>query len=299
MKTRAFTLIEIALVTALLGLMSYLFLPSLADGIEQARIRDEDKVLEELRQEITRSFSNVDPWRNLSCLPTHAMGRSEAATVFDDRMHGGVVSGAEWFAKLERNRGGSVVAGEALGASGQGSLFHTAITPLSQRRLLFVGPDEPGQVRYLLLSIVAPPSRGLELPAPEAGVAWFDALWDHDWTSHEVGLPALWRDRLTPTQQTAWLDGRGNSTNLSCLRVLRIVQPKYRVTINNTHPTNHAWMDVDGSSDALVSAPRSGVSTSREILSGRRITIRRGAMAPGIEVLRFHLNEESSVTIQP
>ncbi|MDX2185763.1 MAG: prepilin-type N-terminal cleavage/methylation domain-containing protein [Opitutaceae bacterium] len=299
MNRTGFTLIEIAVVTALLGLMSYLFLPSLAEGIERARIRDEDLILEELREEIVRSFSSVDAMRNVACLPAHDMGDSASLTQFDIHPRGSFVTGFEWYSKLERNRGGSFEVGAGAELAAQGALSRIAFNGLEQPRLLIVGPEEAGQCRYLLLSLVAPASRGLHLPVPDGSAEWFDAIWQHEWENPSGSLPTLWAERLTPDEQLAWQDGRGSTTNLACLRVSRIVQPKHKVVFNNTHATNSAWLDAEGRVTVVSSAPRSGVTSSSEFLAGRRMSIRRGATAPGTEVLRFHLHEETSITIQP
>ncbi|WP_404424712.1 hypothetical protein [Nibricoccus sp. IMCC34717] len=299
-RARAFTLLEIAVVTAILGLLSFLFLPSLANGIETQRIEAERVVLQTLADEVVRSFSVADPARNIAVLPSHSLGNAAATTWFDA---GGArpshVTGTEWYAKLARLRGDTVLIGEAVSREAQTALYQLGWNGVDQPRQLLAGPDEAGQQRYLLVSLVSPPTAALVMPPFDGTAALFEALWNHEWENPSADLPAEWLARLSPEEVARWREGRGTQSRVRCLRVQRIVQPKYRLLVNNTHATNSAWVDVEGITGAVVSAPASGVTASQEFLAGRLISIRRGATAPGNEVLRFHLHEETSVTIQP
>jgi hypothetical protein len=298
-RTDAFTLLEIAVVTAILGLLTFLFLPSLADGIEAQRIEAERVALQALATEVERSFSIADPARNIAVLPSHTLG-SAYATWFDV---GGArpnsVSGAEWYAKLARLRGDTVVMGSVVSREAQTALYQLAWNAVDQPRQLWAGPEEPGQQRYLFVSLVSPLSAGLVLPPFDGTPAVFETLWNHDWENPSADFPSEWLERLSPDEIARWRSGRGSQSRAHCLRVQRLVQPKYRVLVNNTHATNSAWVDAEGVSGAVTSAPGSGVAVSQEFLAGRLISIRRGVAAPGNEVLRFHLHEETSVTIQP
>ena len=295
--SRGLSLLEIVLVLFVLGTLAALLTPSVRDIIEKSRRDAEVRTLDELAMTITHSFETTDLTNlNIAALPA-TIGTSDSPTVFSvstTALYTTTDNGA-WFSKVARLRGLTPQVGTAPGA--QPELARIAFNPLGNSRLMFAGPDEAGRQRFLLISLAAR-SEQLALPPYETGSKWFDAIWNNDWESRTATLPALWQSRLTPAQLAAWSDGSGGLTQVHRLIVRRIVLPKFRVTVNNNHPTEQAFVSFNNTSNAFTAPANSGASSTPEILGGRLITINRGTAWPGVEALRFHLRENATVTVQ-
>ncbi len=295
--TGGFTLLELVLVLFVLGALAAALAPSVRDIVERSRREAEARTLDELANTVTASFENTD----LSNLSVAAMPGTIAATdsptVFSASTTAlyTTTDNAAWFAKVARLRGLSPQVGAA--PATQPELTRIAFNPLGNSRLLFAGADESGRQRFLLVSLIAR-SEQLALPAYENTAAWFDAIWNHDWESRTATLPALWQSRLTAAQIAAWHQGSGGLTQVHRLVVRRIVLPKFRVTVNNNHPTEQAFVSFNNTPNAFTAAANSGATSTPEILGGRLITINRGTAWPGVEALRFHLRENATVTVQ-
>ncbi len=294
---RAFSLLEIVLVLFVLGALAAVLTPSVRDIVERSRRDAESRALEQLAATITQSFENTDLTKlNLAALPG-TIASTDLPTIFSTAT-GGAYATTEnnsWFAKVGRLRGLEPQPGVAPAA--QPELARLAYNALGNPRLLFAAPDEVGRQRFLLVSLAAPGNR-LALPAYEAGLGWFDAIWNHDWESRAATLPTYWRSRLSAAQVAAWHEGAGGLTQVSRCIVRRIVLPKFRVTVNSNHATEAAFVSFNNTPNAFTAPANSGAATTPEILGGRFITIHRGAAWPGVEALRFHLRENATVTLQ-
>lgn len=296
---RGFSLLEIVLVLFVLGIVAAAMAPTVREIVERARRDAEAKALAELEATITSSFEQTDLTNlNLAALPG-TIGPGDTATVFSTATSGGyATTGAtDWFAKVGRLRGLSPQIGVAPSATAQPELARIAFNPLGNARFLFAGPAESGRQRFLLVSLMAR-SDQLVLPAFEAGAAWFDAIWANDWESQTAGPPAYWSGRLTPAQLAAWSQGNAGTTQVHRLRVRRIVLPKFRVTVNNNHPAEAAFVSFNNVPNAFTAPAASGANVTPEILGGRQVIINRGAAWPGVEALRFNLHENPTVTLQ-
>lgn len=296
---RGFSLLEIVLVLFVIGVLAAVLLPSARDIVERSQREAEARSLDELSATITQSFDATDlSLLNVAALPG-TIGGSDTATAFSVSTSApySTTAANSWFAKVGRLRGLIPVVGAPPTSSAQPELARLAYNRNGNPRLLFVGPDETGRQRFLLLSL-AGRSEQLVLPAYEAGTAWFDAIWNHDWESRSVGLPGYWASRLTTAQVNAWTQGSGGLTQVSKLCVRRIVLPKFRLTINNNHPTEQAFASFNNTSPAFTAAANSGASVTPEVLGGRLVIIHRGSNWPGVEALRFHLRENATVTVQ-
>jgi len=296
---RGFSLLEMVLVLFVLGIMAAALAPSVRDVVEKARRDAEAKSLEELVSTITASFESSDLTNlNLAALPG-MIGSGDTATVFSTSTSAGYANtaSADWFAKLARSRGLTPQIGVAPSATVQPELARIAFNALGNPRLLIAAPAESGRQRFLLVSLMARNDQ-LVLPAYEANAAWFDALWNNNWDSKTASPPTYWSGRLTPAQLVAWSAGSGGQTQVNRLCVRRIVLPKFRVSVNNNHPTEQAFVSFNNTSPAFTAPANSGASVTPEILGGRLILINRGATWPGVEALRFNLHENPTVTLQ-
>ena len=285
------------LVLFVLGALAAALTPSVRDIIERGRRDAEARTLDELAATVTASFETTDLTNlNIAALPG-TLGTGDSPTIFSVSTLApyATTDNASWFAKVARLRGLTPQVG--LVPDAQPELARIAFNPLGNPRLLFAAPDEPGRQRFLLVSLAAR-SEQLALPGYEASAAWFDALWQHDWESRTALLPALWQSRLTAAQIAAWHQDSGGLTQVHRLIVRRIVLPKYRVTVNNNHPTDQAFVSFNATPNAFVAPANSGATATPEILGGRLVTLNRGPAWPGVEALRFHLRENATVTVQ-
>ncbi len=294
---RAFSLLEVVLVLFVLGVLAATLTPSVRDIIEKSRRDAEKRALDEIAVTITASFDETDLTNlNVAAL-AGTIGAADTPTVFSSSTTSAYATtdNGAWFAKIGRLRGLTPQVGVAPAA--QPELANLAGNPLGNPRLLFAAPDETGRQRFLLVSLIAR-SEQLALPAYENNTAWFDAIWNHDWESRTATLPAYWQGRLTAAQRAAWNQGSGGLTQAHRFVVRRIVLPKFRVTVNNNHPTEQAFVSFNNTPNAFTAPANSGASTTPEILGGRLVTINRGTAWPGIEALRFRLWENATVTVQ-
>ena len=293
-----FSLLEIVLVLFILGLLATALAPSVRDIVDRGRIEAESRTLDDLVATITRSFESTDLAQlNVAALPG-TLPSGDAPTTFAAATGLGYSTtlSTSWFTKVARLRGLTPQLGVAPTAALQPEVAKLVTNGFGQPRLLFAGDPESGRARFLLVSLAAP-STQLVLPPFEPGAVWFDALWNHDWESRTAALPAAWISRLTSAQVAGWTQGQAGTTQVHRLMVRRIVLPTFTVTINNNHPTDHAY--VAFGTDTLFTSPaNSGANATPEILGGRLITIHRGPASPGVEVLRFHLHENATVTLQ-
>lgn len=298
-RRRGFTLLEIVLVLFILATMSALLVPSVGGVIEKSRLASEQNALSELAETITASFENTD-LNNLNVAAfAGAIGASDTPTEFSTTTTGAsaTTSSNVWFAKVARLRGITPLVGSAPTAAVQPALSQIVFNPLGNSRWLFAAPDETGRQRFLLISLMA---RGeqLSLPAYESTAGWFDAIWNHDWDNRTATPPSYWQARLTAAQIAAWRSGNGGMTSAYRLCVRRIVLPKYRVTVNNNHPSEQAFVSFNNTANAFAAPANAGATVTPEILGGRLITINRGTAWPGVEALRFHLRENATVSVQ-
>lgn len=296
---RAFSLLEIVLVLFVLGLLAAALAPAARDTIERSRAEAERRTLDELAAVITASFESDDlNGLNIAAMPGQ-LGSGDTVTEFSTASAGAyaTTNSNSWFAKVARLRGLTPQIGVAPTAVAQPALAALVANAAGNPRLLFAAPDEAGRQRFLLVSLIARAEQ-LALPPYESSTAWFDAIWNNNWESKTAAPPAYWQSRLTPAQWSAWLQGSGGTTQVSRLTVRRIVLPKYRLTINNNHPTSAAFVSFNDTANAFTAAANSGASTTPEILGGRLVTVNQGASWPGTEVLRVHLHNNDTVIIQ-
>jgi prepilin-type N-terminal cleavage/methylation domain-containing protein len=300
-KIKGFTLIELAVVTAIIGVLSLILMPSLIDVFESKRLDAEQASLTALEDDIKRSFQDSDWARNLAAFPALMPPTyvTQYATTFGVCPASAGATDAAWLVKLGRIRGITPEIGVPITADQQKSLYNLAYNAYDQPRWLIAAPTETRQQRYLVISVMAPNSKGLVVPANDGSIGWFDAIWNNNWENESGAIPTDWTTRLNPDAQLAWMSGRGSTTNCHRLVVKRIIQPKFTITVNNTHPTFNGWVDINGLSDQIVSAPGGAPTAATDILAGALVVFRRGLTAPGAEAYRIHLNDNTTFTVQP
>ena len=296
---RGFTLLEIVLALFILAVLAAALTPSITEIVNRTRIDGEKRTLGELADNITASFDNTDLTNlNVAALPG-TIGGSDTPTEFSASSTAAyaTTNNSSWFAKIARLRGLTPAIGSPPTAAAQPAVALVAFNPLGNPRLLFAGPNEGGQQRFLLLSLMAR-SDQLTLPAYDGSAAWFNAVWNNDWESRTATLPAAWSGALTQAQLAAWNQGSGGLTQAWRLGVRRIVLPKFTVALNNNHPTNAAFVSFNNVANAFTAAANSGASTTPEILGGRLVTVNQGTALPGVQALQFRLRENATVTLQ-
>lgn len=299
MRRGGFTLIEILGVLLIVGLLAAITLPGVIRRYIDDQMRAEDQALALMQQDIVRSFDSEDLANvNLAAL------NGEIPAGLTPTNFSAVVSPAytrtntyDWFAKLASVRGIAVTSGPPTTAY-QPALASLLFNPYGRSRLLFLGPSESNQQRFLLVSLMARTEQ-LVLPENDGTAAWFDALWNTEWNTRYGTVPSYWSTILTPTQVAAW-NGDANGSNLYRLRVVRIVLPRYVLSISNTHPTANGYVYYNEStSPMLTSAANSGVTVSSGILGGRVVRIFKGASVGGAtQTSQFTLRENTDILIQ-
>ncbi len=314
---RAEFLLMLLVAVAILGVLAGILAPVLSNKLDDAQIRAEAETLRSLRRDFEATFDSVDfSGQNESSIAGDGLAPGTAFTAFDSATGMAsrifapsvVVDPAGWVTKLAIKRGvSSYVAGATYTALSQNQYSSIAFNPYGAQRCVVAGPTaEPGQQRYLLVSLMVPPYRALAFPSADP-TQTFDSIWDQSWDSTQAQAPVSWSALLPAAQVALWNTASSNNrTNASRLLVERIVQPKYSLTLANNSPTDTAWVDIGSAANALVAAPNSGtvLSTSAPgfstgILSGRLIVVRRGAApATAYEVQRFFLYSDVNLTVQ-
>lgn len=309
----AFTLLELVVVTAVIGVLVAVALPAVGSRILHARVAAETAELKRLATGIQASFESDDlEGTNIAALPgsvpagVDTTGFSATTDVTSVPV---TTNTFDWFAKLARQLGETPVVGVAPTWALQPRIAGILQNANHQSRLLLEGPaTETGQQRFLLLSLMAPPGAVVLPPLPNPGnpqdpgnLALFNDTWNTDWTSAAAVLPPSWVSGLTPSQAAAWTAGTGRLWQLC---VQRIVCPKFSVTINDTHPTDNCYVYYNLNSgtagaSATVNA-NAGVGEISGVLGGRTIQAYRGTAPPPTASLfsQFILRDSAEITIQ-
>jgi prepilin-type N-terminal cleavage/methylation domain-containing protein len=298
-RARGFTLIEILGGLMIAGLLAAIAAPGIFQRYISDQAKTEDQTLALIQQDIVRSFDSEDLANtNIASLstdvptgvPTTNFSTSVAPTYT-------ATSTSDWFAKVAAIRGMAASSAPPDSAH-QPALASIVFNPYSRTRLLFSGPTEANQQRFVLISLMAR-SEQLVLPANDGTAAWFNALWNTEWNSQYGTAPSYWAGILTPAQLAAW-NGDAHGSNLYRLRVVKIVLPRYVLTVSNTHPTANGYVYYNESgSPLLTSTAGSGVTVSSGILGGRVVRVFKGAaVATATQTNQFTLRENTDILIQ-
>lgn len=298
-RHRAFTLIEVLGVLMIVGLLAAIAAPGIVQSYISEQMKAEDQTLTLMQQDMVRSFDSEDLANtNIASLSTD-IPVGVPATNFSSAVSP-VYTGtstSDWFAKLANVRGLAVTSAPPDTAD-QPALASIVFNPYNRSRLLFVGPTEANQQRFLLVSLMARTEQ-LVLPPNDGTAAWFNAIWNTQWDTRYGTAPSYWTGLLTPAQIAAW-NGDAHGSNLFRLRVVKIVLPRYVITVSNTHPTANGYVYFNEStSPLLTSAAGSGVTVSSGILGGRVVRVFKGAsVGAATQTSQFTLRENTDVLIQ-
>jgi prepilin-type N-terminal cleavage/methylation domain-containing protein len=314
-KNKGFTLVEVIAVLTIIGVLAGVMLLPFLGIIESAQMRAERKNVAMLATEIKMSFRQDDFYKNISAvvgdMPNYISGGPyETEFDYDVPPIGESVSANAWYARLASMRGQAITSGTLMDKSGD--VYEIAYNEKKARRVLFVGPREMNQQRYLLLSFMfadgpalpaAPGKRGAMVSGafePVAGYdTWFNNMYKHTWgETAEVpdGWDAAWSEK----------NARGRSF-IERVVAERISQPRYQVVVNNNSTKTESkinpgmyieadrvyvygnmlsWTDWDTAGvseriDAFDSLDKEGETvamiprTGYGFLEGRRVIVRR------------------------
>ena len=313
---RAFTLVEVVAVCAVLALLLAMIAPVIGRQVSQARVSAETASLQAMAAAVQMSFESTDlEGTNLAAIPgsipaTVAPTHFSAST--DPAYSPSTTNAFDWFAKLARQMGDSPQNGVPPTPALQPRVAAILVNPNNNTRLMLVGPEnEPNQQRFLIVSLMAPAGQLALPPLPNpsnsqdpANLALFNDIWNTVWTNPGAVLPPSWTAGLTAPQVQAWQGTGSSGGRLWLLCVQRIVCPKFTITVNNTHPTDNCYVyfNLNGTTagNSATIAANSGASVITGVYFGRLIQAYRGTAAPPAAQLfsQFTLRDQSEITLQ-
>lgn len=297
-KLRGFTLVEIMVVMSIVLVLATIMLRDTPARILQGQIDAEEALLDSFVADINRSFESTDyADRNIAAFAGTIPGTDSPTSFSTSLATPTNTASNDWFAKIGRLRGVTPAIGSAPSTSAQPELARIVFNDRGRTRYLFAGPTTEGDhQRFLLVSILG--DDALTLPTYSSSSTWFDAIWNHNFDTDQASLPSYWGSNLSADQQSAWLDGIGDGSNLRRLRLRRIVLPKFTVTINNNHTSENAYVYYNGAL-GMTTVAGEGTETTGPIYQGRRIVVQLGTSA-GTAVQRYDwiLRKDSTVTVE-
>ncbi len=307
-----FTLIELVCVCALIACLLAVAAPAVGYRVLRDRVEAESAALQAMAAAVQASWDSTDlEGTNLAALPgavPSGVDPTLFSTSLDPTPPAASTHAYDWFAKIARQMGYAPQAGVSPYAQPQ--VKNVLVNSCGNVRVMLLGPSEPGQQRFLLLSVVDSPGQ-LALPTwPDPGnpqdpadLALFEDIWNTDWTS-AAALPASWLAALTPAQAQAWQGAAGGRGRLWQLCVERIVCPKFTITVNNNHPSDNCYVcyNLNGATAGASAAVPAGAGTFvlPGVCSGRLIQAYRGASPPpGAQLFsQFNLRGNCEITLQ-
>jgi prepilin-type N-terminal cleavage/methylation domain-containing protein len=316
MRNSGFTLIELACVCAVIGIMLATLAPVIGFQILQARVNAETAALQNLAAAVQASFESPDlEGTNIAAI-TGNIPAGVDATNFSSSTDTTVVPSTtntyDWFAKVARQMGDTPQVGLAPTPVLQPQVASVLVNSNGNTRLMLIGPtNEAAQQRFLIVSLIAAPGQFAIPPLPNpsnlqdpADLTLFNDIWNTNWTSRAAVLPSSWTAALTSAQVQAWQGSGSSSGHLWQLCVQRIVCPKYTITVNDTHPTDNCYVDynINGSTagSMATAAANSGVVVIQGVYFGRLIQAYRGSAPPPAAQLfsQFNLRDNAEITVQ-
>lgn len=298
-SSRAFTLIEIMVAVFIGMVLLSVFLSYAPAALLQRAINREDEELNRLAAAFTLSLERDDlATENLSAVVGQVPAGVTPTAFSTSLVTPTTTATNDWFAKLGKVQGITVLPGTAPTRAQQPELARIVLNDRNRPRYLFVGPTagEPNQQRFIICSVLA--DDALTLPPYSAASEFFEALWNHNFDTGAQGLPSYWTANLPADTQIAWSDGASDASNLSRLRIKRIVVPKFVVSVNNNHATISCWVYWNGNPGVQFAA-NTGAAVTNPIISGRQIRVTVGMTeATAVEKYRLNIRKNVSVTVE-
>ena len=313
---KGFTLVELACVCAVIGILLATLAPVIGFQIIQARVTAETSALQNLAAAVQASFESSDlEGTNIAAIagsvPTGVDVTNFSAST-DPGYAPATTNTYDWFAKIARQTGNTPLVGVPPTAALQPQVAAILVNPNKNTRCMLIGPaTEATQQRFLLISLVAAPGQLAIPPLPNpanfqdpADLALFNDIWNTNWTSPAAVLPPSWTSALTAAQVQAWQGAGPSGGHLWQLCVQRIACPKYTITINDNHPTDNCYVyyNLNGTTAGAtaMAAANSGVSIITGVYFGRLIQAYRGTAAPPTAALfsQFTLRDNNEITVQ-
>jgi prepilin-type N-terminal cleavage/methylation domain-containing protein len=292
---RAFSLWEILVVLAIMGMIASVAMPSYLRKLESDQVKVEDGLMEALRTDFIAACESPEPAVNPAVFPGIP---GLQPTVWSDAVNYSATNAGDWFAKLALFRGSTPTAAPA---GSQPVVAGVVFNHYGQPRLLLAGPsNEPNAQRFLLVSLMER-SEKLTLPAPDGSLDYFESLYSaKDWNTRGGTMPAYLASKLTPAQLSAWMPGGAIGGKFFKLRVLAFSIPKHIVTISNSHLEVNAWVTYDFGKSVFPAPANSGVQITPPILGGQVVRIYRGNgdISTAVEDKRVTIRENFDVVIQ-
>ena len=208
-----FTLIELACVCAVIGIILATLAPVIGAQIAQARVSAETAALQSLATAAQASFESSDlEGTNIAAIAGSLPSGVDAtnfSTSLDPTAVPATTNTYDWFAKLARQMGDTPLVGVAPTPALQPQVAGILINPNHNTRFMLIGPaTETTQQRFLLISLVATPGQlaipplpnpsNSQDPADLAGTAAAQVLGDVAVGHHVAG-----RDRLDRVEHVA------------------------------------------------------------------------------------------------
>jgi len=312
-RRAAFTLLELIVVVALLGLLLAIVAPSIGYQITLQRVAAENASLLNLAAAVKASFESTDlEGTNIAALPGSVPTGVDTTNFSPSTAPGYVpasVNTYDWYVKIARQMGYSLtslsfpLSAVPLQA---GSILYNAN---GNARFMMIGPStEPTAQRFLIVSLIASPGQLAIPPLPNpsnpqdpANLALFNDIWNTSWSTPGATLPPSWTPALTAAQIQAW------QGHLWQLCVQQVVCPKLSLTVNDTDPTLscYVYFNFNGTtagSSIVVPANGGSQTVSVPIYYGRQIQAWRGTAAPpdpsASIFAQFILRANNEITLQ-
>ncbi len=251
-----FMLISMMGTLTIAGILLSVTSPSIMALIESRDLDEERAACEALANEIRMSWSIPNPDYNIAQFNGgYGIAGAKKEHKFGD------LKKKKWkrdqnqedpLLKLARTRDRAPADNDDLNHQSHGGISDLFFNKRRNKRLILVGKtDEPFKQRYLVVSLMVTSHLDLTFPTPAGMVTdddLFDSFWATTWENPKVEIPNnQWN--LNTTNRDLWNEMNRGRTNASRLVVVRVVQSKYQLIVNNTNTAGQKlWVELPSKS---------------------------------------------------